>query len=152
MLTPRKKKSPLPEKFSSEENRTQDAASSRTARPTHHQRAIASSRTARSTHHQRAIPSSRTAHPPPTSYCIKQDSAHTTNELLHQAGQRTQHTTNELLRPKPGIAPRSPYGACFLAHQTAISVATLPGVPDCRVRAWLGCPSVSLLSTGEIAS
>ena len=84
----KEKKSPLPEKFSSEENRTQNAALSRTARPTHHQRAIPSSRTARPTHHQRAIPSSRTAHPthhqraipsssntPPTSYSIKQDGA-----------------------------------------------------------------------------
>ena len=33
-------KSPLPEKFSSEENQTHDAASSRTASPTHYQRAI----------------------------------------------------------------------------------------------------------------
>ena len=33
MLTPREK-SPLPEKFSSEEDRTQDTASSRTASPT----------------------------------------------------------------------------------------------------------------------
>ena len=39
MLTPRGK-SPPPEKFSSEEDRTQDAASNRTASPTHYQRAI----------------------------------------------------------------------------------------------------------------
>ena len=39
MLTPREK-SPRPEKFSSEEDGTHDAASSRTASPTHHQRAI----------------------------------------------------------------------------------------------------------------
>ena len=38
MLTPREK-STLPEKFSSEEDRTHDAASSRTASPTHYQRA-----------------------------------------------------------------------------------------------------------------
>ena len=36
VLTPRKK-SPLPEKISSEEDRTHDAASSRTASPTHYQ-------------------------------------------------------------------------------------------------------------------
>ena len=39
MLTPREN-SPLPEKFSPEEDRTRDAASSRTASPTHFQRAI----------------------------------------------------------------------------------------------------------------
>ena len=39
MLTPREN-SPLTEKFSSEEDRTHDAASSRTASPTHYQRAI----------------------------------------------------------------------------------------------------------------
>ena len=39
MLTPRGK-NPLPEKFSPEEDRTHDAASSRTAIPTHYQRAI----------------------------------------------------------------------------------------------------------------
>ena len=39
MLTPREK-SPLPEKFSSEEDRINDAASSRTASPGHYQRAI----------------------------------------------------------------------------------------------------------------
>ena len=39
ILTPRKKSS-LPEKFSSEEDQTHDAASSRTASPTHYQRAI----------------------------------------------------------------------------------------------------------------
>ena len=39
MLTPREK-SPQPEKFSSEEDRTHDAASSRTASPTHYQQAI----------------------------------------------------------------------------------------------------------------
>ena len=39
MLTPREK-FPLPEKFSSEEDRTRDAASNRTASPTHCQRAI----------------------------------------------------------------------------------------------------------------
>ena len=35
-----KEKSPLPEKFSSEEDRTHDVASSRTASPVHYQRAI----------------------------------------------------------------------------------------------------------------
>ena len=39
MLTPREK-SPLPENFSPEEDQTHDAASSRTASPTHYQRAI----------------------------------------------------------------------------------------------------------------
>ena len=39
MLTPREK-SPLPEKFSSEKDRTHEAASSRTTSPTHFQRAI----------------------------------------------------------------------------------------------------------------
>ena len=39
MLTPRGK-CPQPEKFSPEEDRTLDAASSRTASPTHYQRAI----------------------------------------------------------------------------------------------------------------
>ena len=39
MLTPREK-SPLPENFSSEEDGTHDAASSRTVSPTHCQRAI----------------------------------------------------------------------------------------------------------------
>ena len=39
MLTPREK-SPLLEKFSSEEDRTHNAASSRTASPTHYQQAI----------------------------------------------------------------------------------------------------------------
>ena len=38
MLTPREK-SPLPEKFSSEEDRANDAASSRTASPTQYQQA-----------------------------------------------------------------------------------------------------------------
>ena len=36
MLTPNGKKSPLPEKFSAEEDRTQDAASSRTVSPKHY--------------------------------------------------------------------------------------------------------------------
>ena len=40
MLTQREK-SPVPEKIFSEEDRTHDAASSRTASPTHYQRAIA---------------------------------------------------------------------------------------------------------------
>ena len=41
MLTPREKYiSPPLEKFSSEEDRTHDAASSRTVSPTHYQRAI----------------------------------------------------------------------------------------------------------------
>ena len=39
MLTP-KEKSPQAEKFSSKEDRTHDAASNRTASPTHYQRAI----------------------------------------------------------------------------------------------------------------
>ena len=39
MLSPREK-SPLPGKFSPEEDRTRDAARSRTASPTHYQRAI----------------------------------------------------------------------------------------------------------------
>ena len=39
MLTPREK-SPLPEKFSPEEDGTHDAASSRTAVPAHYRRAI----------------------------------------------------------------------------------------------------------------
>ena len=39
MLTPREQ-SPVPEKFSSEEGRNQDATSSRTANPTHYQQAI----------------------------------------------------------------------------------------------------------------
>ena len=39
MLAPREK-SPLPEKFSSEEDQTHDAASSRTASPLHYQRVI----------------------------------------------------------------------------------------------------------------
>ena len=39
MLTPREK-SPLPEKFSPEEDQTHNAASSRTASPTHCKRAI----------------------------------------------------------------------------------------------------------------
>ena len=39
MLTPREK-SPLPEKPSSEEDQTHDAASSRTASPTHYQQDI----------------------------------------------------------------------------------------------------------------
>ena len=39
MLTPREK-SPLPEIFSSQEDRTHDAASSKTASPTHYQRTI----------------------------------------------------------------------------------------------------------------
>ena len=39
MLTSREK-SPLPEKFSPEEDRNHNAASSRTARPTHYQRTI----------------------------------------------------------------------------------------------------------------
>ena len=54
-------KSPLPEKISPEEDRTHDAASNRTASPTHYQRA-ASSRTASPTHYQRAA-SNRTASP-----------------------------------------------------------------------------------------
>ena len=37
MLTPRERKSPLPEKSSSEEDRTHDAASRRTASPTLYQ-------------------------------------------------------------------------------------------------------------------
>ena len=40
ILSPRKKKSPPQEKFSSEEDETRDAASSRTASLTHYQRAI----------------------------------------------------------------------------------------------------------------
>ena len=43
MLTPLEK-SPLPETFSSEEDRTHDAASSRTVSPTQYQRAIPASR------------------------------------------------------------------------------------------------------------
>ena len=103
MITPREK-SPLPEKFSSEEDGTHDAASSRTASPTHYQRCVkqdsepntlptlrqagqraqhttnaASSRTASQTHYQR---------------CVKQDSEPNTLPTLRQAGQRAQHTTN----------------------------------------------------------
>ena len=56
----------------------------------------ASSRTASPTHYQRAIPAPR---------CIKQDSEPNTlpasysGPTLHQAGQRAQHTTSELFRP-----------------------------------------------------
>ena len=39
MLTPREK-SPLPKKFSPEEDRTQEATSGRTASPTHYQQAV----------------------------------------------------------------------------------------------------------------
>ena len=75
MLTPGEK-SPLSEKFSPEDW-IQDAASSKTASPTHNQWGLNPRR------------------------CIKQDSEPNTQPMrtesttLHQAGQRAQHTTNE---------------------------------------------------------
>ena len=81
MLTLREK-SLLPEKkFSPEEYRTHDAASGRTASPTHYQPAI------------------------PAPRCIKQNSEPNTlptsysGPTPHQAEQRAQHTTNKLFRP-----------------------------------------------------
>ena len=79
MLTPREK-SPLPEKFSSEEDGTHDAASSRTASPTHYQPAIPQRRMGPTTLHQAGQPAQHTTSQLfprggwDQGHCIKQDS------------------------------------------------------------------------------
>ena len=78
MLTPREK-SPLLETFSLEEYRTHDAASSRTASPTHYQRAIPAPRGGRNPRR-----------------CIKQDSEPNTLPTSYSGPQRRKEPTTWL--------------------------------------------------------